>query len=78
MRAREFVINVPIKININGDDDPSIEMGNEDESSNPGQYTPISPLQQEIEIEKAKVGIDSPGIQQIKSASENMIGGQET
>ena len=53
-------------------------MGNEDESSNSGQYTPISPLQQEIEIEKAKVGIDSPGIQQIKNASENMIGGQET
>lgn len=78
MRAREFVINVPIKININGDDDPSIEMGNEDESSTSGQYTPISPLQQEIEIEKAKVGIDSPGIQQIKNASENMIGGQET
>jgi hypothetical protein len=65
MRAKEFTINVPINIKINGDGDPEIDM--------PGQKTDtpdtpeldqnpvmVSPLQQELELKKAEAGKESP------------------
>lgn len=67
MRAREFVINVPITIKINGDGDPEIDMGKkEEEPRDPSELDPnpvmVPPLQQAIELEKADAGKDSPVI----------------
>ena len=59
MRAREFTINVPITIKINGDGDPEIDMpGAQDEPDDDPVF--VSPQQQEIELKKAELGKQSP------------------
>jgi hypothetical protein len=70
MRAREFTINVPITIKINGDGDPEIDMPGHDDDARPtDELDPnpvmVSPLQQEIELKKAEVGKSSPIIQDL-------------
>jgi hypothetical protein len=67
MRAREFVINVPITIKINGDGDPELDMGqNKDKPADPTQLKQdpvmVPPLQQQIELQKAEAGKLSPVI----------------
>ena len=66
MRAREFVINVPITIKINGDGDPEIDMGQKDQAADPSQLKQdpvmVPPLQQQIELQKAEAGKQSPVI----------------
>lgn len=54
MRAREFTINVPITIKINGDDDPQIDMPSSNDNDDAAPF--VSPLQQELELKKAQVG----------------------
>ena len=64
MKAREFTINVPINIKINGDGDPEIDVAgqNPEDEQDPGQDcmdpNPIMvpPLQQNIELKKAALG----------------------
>ena len=70
MRAREFTINVPITIKINGDGDPEIDMPGQDEDArDPSKPDPnpvfVSPLQQELELKKADQGKDSPIIKDL-------------
>lgn len=70
MRAREFVINVPITIKINGDGDPEIDMpGTEEEPKDPSDLDPnpvmVTPLQQDIELKKAEAGKVSPIIKDL-------------
>lgn len=71
MRAREFVINVPITIKINGDGDPEIDMPNaaEEEPKDPSELDPnpvmVTPLQQDIELKKAEQGKVSPIIKDL-------------
>ena len=66
MRAREFVVNVsvPINIKINGDGEPEIDMGNNDGPVDPSELKQdpvmVPPLQQQIELQKAEVGKVSP------------------
>ena len=55
MRAREFVINVPITIKINGDGDP--EVSNDVHSDEPELDTMVPPLQQKIELQKRQAGL---------------------
>jgi hypothetical protein len=66
MRAREFVINVPITIKINGDGDPEIDMAGSEEPKDPQELDPnptfVPPLQQDIELKKAQAGKSSPVI----------------
>jgi hypothetical protein len=66
MRAREFVINVPITIKINGDGDPEIDMSSADQEKDPQELDPnptfVPPLQQDIELKKAQAGKSSPVI----------------
>lgn len=66
MRAREFVINVPITIKINGDGDPEVDMSAKDTPKDPAELDPnpvmVPPLQQAIELEKADAGKESPVI----------------
>ncbi len=70
MRAREFVINVPITIKINGDGDPEIDMDQDNDSPKDPQELDdnpvmVPPLQQDIELKKAQAGKDSPIIQDL-------------
>lgn len=69
MRAKEFVINVPITIKINGDDDPEVDMKKDDPPKDPSELDPnpvmVPPLQQQIEIDKADVGKTSPIIDEL-------------
>ena len=69
MRAREFTINVPITIKINGDGDPEIDMPGTDQPKDPAELDDnpvmVSPLQQELELKKAQVGKLSPVIQDL-------------
>jgi hypothetical protein len=68
MRAREFTINVPIRITINGDNDPEIETNPEDSEGEPDlQQNPVMvpPLQQELELRKAALGKETPVIDKL-------------
>lgn len=67
MRAREFIINVPITIKINGDGDPEIEMDNLPDEKQPAM---IPPQQQEIELRKAELGKTTPASQQLLDPPE--------
>jgi hypothetical protein len=74
MRAREFVINVPITIKINGDGDPEIDMKGQEEPKDPQELDPnpimVSPLQQDLELKKAEVGKTSPVIKDLTQDEE--------
>ena len=59
MRAREFTINIPINIKINGDGEPEISTDQDDESQDDGQKTMVPPLQQKLEILKKSAGLNS-------------------
>jgi hypothetical protein len=74
MRAKEFTINVPITIKINGDNDPEIDTGNSDDSMDLNPVM-VPPLQQHIELHKAEHGKDSPIIDKLTQDQEV---GQET
>lgn len=70
MRAKEFTINVPINIKINGDGDPEIEMpGNEPEADEKDDVF-IPPQQQELELKKAQQGKKSVALAQITDEPE--------
>jgi hypothetical protein len=68
MRAKEFTINVPINIKINGDGDPEIDMPGQTEPETPELLqnpVMVSPLQQELELAKAAQGKDTHVINNI-------------
>lgn len=68
MRAREFTINVPITISINGDEDPVISTPTQDQGDDTElQQNPVmvSPQQQELELKKAAAGKESPVIDKL-------------
>jgi|TARA_B110000858_G_scaffold135983_1_gene154604 hypothetical protein len=72
MKAKEFTINVPINITIDGDGDPKVDMGQNDdgyEKADGLDPKPIfvPPLQQDIELQKAAQGKDSEAIDKITS-----------
>jgi hypothetical protein len=74
MRAREFTINVPITIKINGDADPEINMPGTDDAKDPTELKDnpvmVPPLQQDIEMKKAEQGKVSPIIQDLTQDEE--------
>jgi hypothetical protein len=75
MRAKEFVINVPITIKINGDGDPEIDMTGTDDAKDPQELDPnptmIPPLQQDVELRKAANGKESPVIDSLTQDEED-------
>jgi hypothetical protein len=75
MRAREFTINVPITIKINGDGDPEIDMPGSNDAKDPSELDDnpvmVPPLQQDIELKKAHAGKDSPVIQDLTQDEED-------
>ena len=74
MRAREFTINIPINIKINGDGEPEIVMGDGSKEGDPEELDQnpvfVSPLQQEIELKKAEVGKQSAIIDKLTSPED--------
>ena len=72
MRAKEFTINVPITISINGDEDPVVSAGEQDEPKLHQNPVMVSPLQQELELAKAEQGKESPVID--KMTQTDIIG----
>jgi hypothetical protein len=72
MRAKEFTINIPINIKINGDGEPEISTGQESDDSELDQNpVMVPPLQQELELSKAEQGKSSPVIDKI-TADDNI------
>ena len=72
MKAREFTINVPINIKINGDGDPEVDVAGENpEEQQPGQDVldpnpiMVPPLQQNIELKKAALGKEGDVVDKI-------------
>ena len=66
MRAKEFTINIPINIKINGDGEPEISTGQEqDEPDFQNNPVMVPPLQQHLELHKAELGKESPVIDKI-------------
>lgn len=66
MRAKEFVINIPLTININSEGELSV--GDESEQDQPEDNeakTMVPPLQQDLEIKKANAGKESDVIQDL-------------
>ena len=76
MRAREFTINVPIKININGDADPEISVDDETDDEFDQNPVMMNPQQQELELKKAALGKRSPSIEKLIDDDED-IGNEE-
>jgi hypothetical protein len=70
MRAREFTINVPINIKINGDGDPEIDVAGNDSEEPDENPIFVSPLQQDLELKKAAVGKDSAVIDKITAPDD--------
>lgn len=68
MRAKEFVINVPINIKINGDGEPEIDMPGSKADNAPDdneQPAMMTPQEQELELKKAELGKESEFIDQL-------------
>jgi hypothetical protein len=74
MRAKEFTINVPITIKINGDNEPEISTGDEQDQDLQQNPVMLNPLQQELELRKAALGKSSPVID--KLTADNTIGAE--
>jgi len=73
MRAREFIINVPISIKINGDGAPEVNAGNQQPPQDePELDTMVPPLQQKIEILKKNAGLDNVYDQQADEDDEQI------
>lgn len=53
MRAREFIINVPIRIRVGNDPAPDTQS----DSDEPELENMVPPLQQQIELDKRQAGI---------------------
>ena len=55
MRAKEFTINIPINIKINGDGEP--EVSTEKEEDEEASTKMVPPLQQKLELLKKSAGL---------------------
>lgn len=69
MRAREFTINIPINIKINGDDELELDIPNDDDKAS--NFVP--PLQQKIELMKHAAGKQGAIIDQIVADDDNEL-----
>ena len=69
MRAKEFTINIPINIKINGDGDPEVSTGEEPVDDNVGEFVP--PLQKKIELMKKSQGVESVYDEEDEESNDN-------
>lgn len=72
MRAREFTINIPINIKINGDGEPEVDMQDDEPvDDDTGDFVP--PLQQKIELLKKSSGVKSIYDDESEAQSKNTL-----
>jgi len=71
MRAKEFTINVPINIKINGDGDPEIDVAGQEPDADDAPDVMMSPQQQELELKKGELGKKSIALAQITDEPED-------
>ena len=73
MKAREFVINVPINIKIDGDGTPNLDMPNTKAADTvpDEEKVMMTPMDQELEMRKVEMGKDSKYVDQILSEPED-------
>jgi hypothetical protein len=64
MKAKEFVINVPINIKIDGNGDPQVDMPTA-QPEEPAEPVMMTPQEQELELKKAELGKESKYIDQL-------------
>jgi len=76
MRAREFTINIPIHITLNGDGEPEINMGGDSATDLQQNPVMVPPLQQGLELAKATLGKESPVIDKL-TQNEPELGKEE-
>lgn len=76
MRAREFTINIPINIKINGDGDPEVDVDNNADNELDSNPVMVTPQQQDLELKKAALGKKSPVIDNLTADDED-IGDEE-
>lgn len=69
MRAREFVINIPITIRLDSNGEIHTNQPDEIEDNNEEQ-TMVPPLQQSLEMQKAALGKTSPIISSLLNPDE--------
>jgi ribosome assembly protein YihI (activator of Der GTPase) len=71
MRAKEFTINIPITITLNGDGEPEVSTGDAP-AEHELQQNPVMvpPLQQHVELAKAEQGKESPVIDKLTASSD--------
>lgn len=69
MRAKEFTINVPINIRINGEDEVEVETPVEQDPEEEN-HKMVPPLQQAIELQKASMGKESEVIDDLTDDDE--------
>jgi hypothetical protein len=78
MRAKEFTINIPINIKINGEGEPQVSTDTQEPVDyNVGTFIP--PLQQKIELLKKSAGVKSefdPMDGQTTNAENNTVATQ--
>jgi hypothetical protein len=70
MRAREFTINVPITISISGDNEPVVSTGSSNQAELDHNPVMVSPLQQQLELQKAELGKNSPVIDKLTAPDQ--------
>jgi hypothetical protein len=75
VRAKEFTINIPITITLNGDDEPVVNAPQQDADDVDSNPVFVPPLQQHLELAKADQGKESPVIDKL-TAPDN-VGAEE-
>jgi hypothetical protein len=75
VRAKEFVINVPINITISGDGEMAVSGADPADDDATAQDTWVPPLQQKIELAKAALGKESSVIDQLVKDEDEPFGG---
>jgi hypothetical protein len=65
MRAKEFTINIPINIKINGDGEPEVATAEPVDGEMDSNPVFVPPLQQHLELAKAELGKESPVIDKL-------------
>jgi len=76
MRIDEITINIPIKIELDGDK-PKVNVAGQDAEGDELSKNPVmlSPQQQELEMKKADLGKESPALDKVTGDSE--VGDEE-
>ena len=65
MRAKEFTINIPIHITLNGDGEPVVSTSKPEDGEMDSNPVFVPPLQQQVELQKAGLGKESPVIDKL-------------